>query len=208
MALAEARRVLRARIAANGVRDDEGNWLDGQDEAAISQSDAYDPQLERLLSAADNKADFELLGYITVGRISLWEAEGKEWRLIPPQWGSSQIARRTEKVVGFFVDQREFEATVLAAHSVTEKPQVADTTSPKAPSPKRPRGRPDGKKYAKSDAILVAKMRDLRQSGKASSPTDAANQVAPEAEGATEASKARRLYKAYRATFGWEEKGV
>jgi len=210
--LSEAWRVLWTRLAANAGLNSDGNWLNREEQATQSDPAAADASREHLFSALQDDAHIQLEGYIAVSRIRVWQSEGKEWRLIPPEWALVQFMTRTQESVRFLIDKAEFESDLLARHPPRTPNLSEDTASlenSSASGTNRPRGRPPGKKYAASDALLVAEMRDLLQTGNASSPTDASNQLAHKAEGpATLESKAKRLRDAHRDAFEAERIGV
>lgn len=202
--------LLRIRLAANAGLDSDGNWLDREERATPSDSAAADAHRDHLFSVAQDEAHFLLEAYIAESRIRVWQSEGKEWRLLPPEWALVQFMTRTEESERFLIDKAEFESNLLARHPPrTSKlsDDIASLEDSSASITNRRRGRPLGKKYAVSDALLVAEMRDLIRTGEASSSTDASNQLAHKAEGgATLESKAKRLRDAHRDALEAERK--
>lgn len=207
--LSAAWQTLRARFAANAGLDDEGNWLSGEQQGSGVNAKADDTARLKLFAQTQDSAHLELEAQIAVSRLRVWQAEGKDWLPLPPEWALRQFMTRREESAGFYVDRDEFESTALARHSPTASNLCEATAAPTVTSTegtKPRRGRPPGKKFWQHDAELVAQMRVLIQTGVALSPNEAANLLAPKAKGdATELSKARRLRDAY---FEAERKGV
>jgi hypothetical protein len=96
---------------------------------------------------------------------------------------------------------------VSATEASQTKPELSESGStPKVQ--KKKQGRPEGSgSWAAADAPLIDKMHELIEARRAKSPTDAAHQVAGEAQGkGAPESKITRLRKRYSEKYSSERK--
>lgn len=194
------------RLAANAGFDSEGNPTASADPAEWENKGyaAEEYFHERLRD--DALVSLTSAGMVEILRV--WEADGRLWRRVSRE-AIFEIAHDPDAVGHLYVDREEFETILLRRHpsnTASLAEEAAISKSDAQEELKRGPGRPRKPMYGQQVALLIAEMKVLIESGKASSPHNASLKVAEKTPGGgTPMSKARRLRDAYKAA---EENGV